>query len=280
MTPAVHLNFDDAWPAGTLGLPSKDLRHWGPRLRYCAPAREVEAFWREIEPAMAPFVLYGSGDFHYVAGVILRRVREPVTLISFDNHPDWDIRPPRWACGGWINRALELPTVEAASVWGCGNFELAFPSRLFANRKAMRDGRLTINAWAERQTVKTAKRFGCMTRENWRERFEEFAKSLAGKRAYVTVDLDALRVEEAATNWENGLFSADDIAWALRTLRAHAPIVAGDVCGAYSSPIYARWRQRFAGNWDHPKLLTRDAAEARHVNERTLGTIWKALIGE
>ena len=44
---------------------------------------------------------------------------------------------------------------------------------------------------------------------NWRERFQRFAGELAGAAVYVTVDLDCLRAEEAVTNWESGLFTAD-----------------------------------------------------------------------
>ena len=128
----------------------------------------------------------------YLTALWLRRVREPVTVVSFDNHPDWDMRPPRWACGGWVNRALELPNVQRVAVWGCGNFELAWPARLFANHAAIRTGRLTVHAWAERQSAATQRRFACVTRANWREYFAAFAQALAGRALYVTLDLDCL----------------------------------------------------------------------------------------
>lgn len=280
-----HLNLDDAWnstggdqiPSGVLHR--VDLRASGQALRYHGTRTNVDTFYRAIEGQLTPFVLYGSGDFHYLAGVLLRRVQQPVTLISFDNHPDWDIRPPYWACGGWVNRALEMPSVRRIAVWGCGNFELAFPSRLFANRKALRSGRMEVHAWAERQRPAVQRRFNCMTRQNWRERFEDFSRQLAGQQIYVTVDLDCLRAEEAVTNWENGLFTAEDVAWAIRQLRKNSEVIAGDLCGAYSPPVYARWFQWLAGNWDHPKLPPIDLAEARRINLTALNTIWPALTG-
>jgi arginase family enzyme len=221
----------------------------------------------------------GSGDFHHLASALLLRIEEPFTLVSFDNHPDWDIRPPRWACGGWVNRALELSTVERAAVWGCGNFELSMPSRLFANRRALRSGRLEVHAWAERMSPSARRRFDCMTRDTWRQRFEDFAVSLAGKSVYVTVDLDCLDAKEAVTNWENGLFTADDIAWALRLLQDRSRVVGGDLCGAYSAPQYSRPFQRFAGWWDHPKIPDVDLATARDVNQKALLILWPALTG-
>ena len=282
-----YLNLDSAWslpdlpyPIGNAGsLGEIRVADWAANLRYHGRRAEVESFYRDVERLLTPFVLYGSGDYHYLASVLLRRVSQPVTVISFDNHPDWDIRPPHWACGGWVNRALEMPNVRRVSVWGCGNFELAFPSRLFANRTALRNGTLEVHAWAERQKPAVQRRFNCMTRESWMDRFDAFAQSLAGQQIYVTVDLDCLRKEEALTNWENGLFTAEEVAWALRQLRHHSEIVAGDLCGAYSPPSYARWFQRFAGNWDHPKLPPIDLDQARRINLRALKTIWPALTG-
>ncbi len=274
---AMHLNLDGAWDAGTLDLPELDLRSWGPRLRYCAPSAEVQAFYRHVKDRLPPFVLYGSGDFHYLTALLLRRVARPVTLVSFDNHPDWDRRPPRWCCGGWLRRALESGSVEHISVWGCGSFELRLPSRLFGACAELRVGRLSLYAWAERQDAATQRRFDCITRQNWRDRFDRLVGRLAGRAAYVTVDLDCLRSEEAVTNWENGLFSVADLVWAIARLAARTRIVGGDLCGAYSPPRYARWTQRVASQWDHPKLPAHQEDRARTINRAALRALWPVL---
>ena len=277
MNSSVHLNLDDAWAERPLGMACVDARAWGARVRYFAPVRLLARFYEEVLTSLPPFVLCGSGDFHHLAGWLVRRVTTPVTVVSFDNHPDWDVRPPRWACGGWVNRALELANVRRVVVWGCGNFELEWPSRLFADRRALREGRLAVHPWAERLKAKTGERFDAMTRSNWRDRFEAFARELAGTDVYVTIDLDCLVAEEAVTNWENGMFTADDVAWAVRMLRGGARIIAGDVCGAYSLPRFERFGQRLAGWWDHPKLDARNVADARMVNMRAVGRIWREL---
>lgn len=277
---ALHLDLDGAWPAGALGLPTVDLRAWGPRLRFCARDREVEEFRAEVAPRTAGtnFLLYGSGDFHHLSALWLRRHAEagPITLVSFDNHPDWDIRPPKWCCGSWVNRALDLPSVERAAVWGCGNFECWGWHRLTGNRRDVRSGRLSVHAWADERPAADCTQPIAITREDWREKFSRFAESLTGRRIYVTIDLDGLRAEDAATNWENGRFAPEDIAWAMRELRTFAPIVAGDLCGAWSPQGYARWRQCFAANMDHPDAPVPDAT-ARAANERALGRLWPIL---
>lgn len=278
MPSIVHFNLDEAWER-TADFRSIDLRDWGPRLRYCAPSSEVEAFYRRIEPELADFILYGSGDFHYLAALWLRRLKNPTTVISFDNHPDWDVRPPRWACGGWVNRALELPLVQSVQVWGCGNFELNWPARLFANHRALASRRLQVFPWDERISSGARAKFSSLSREKWRERFAEALQPLTTKDIYVTVDLDCIRQEEAVTNWEQGLFSLDDITWALREIHKSGRIVGGDFCGGYSPPRYARKTQRFVGNWDHPQRPAPSAAEVEKINRQAFAAIWPALCG-
>ena len=255
-----------------------DARSWAPRLRFSAPPRLIEAFYREHEADLAaPFLLYGSGDFHHLTALRLRRIAEPVVLVSFDNHPDWDVRPPKWACGAWVNRALELSQVRRASVWGCGNFECWWPHQIFGNRRAERSGILEVHPWADNRSLKDRQRKGAILRENWRERFEEFTKRFAGENAYVTIDLDCLCFEQAVTNWESGRLTVADLEWALGKLRDSFRIVGGDVCGAYSPPDYSRWKQRFAAEFDRPKLVPPNLEKARATNLATLEKLWPLL---
>ncbi len=275
----LHLDLDGAWPRDVLGPgTSLDCREWGPRLRYSATRRGIEDFFAELGQREERFTLVGSGDYHHLSALWLRRIAEPFTLVSFDNHPDWDVRPPKWCCGTWISRALELPMLRRAVVWGCGNFELNRPASFFANHRALRAGRLAVWPWSERLKPATRARWPGMTRENWREKFSAFAKQLSGEKFYVTVDLDCLRGEEAATNWEPGLFSAEDVAWAIRELTARGEIIGGDLCGAFSPPRYARFRQRIEGTLDRPRLAAIDPEAASALNLRALRTIWPALV--
>jgi hypothetical protein len=255
-----------------------DARAWGPRLRFSAPPRLVAQFYREREVDLAaPFLLYGSGDFHYLTALRLRPIGEPIVVVSFDNHPDWDVRPPKWGCGGWVNRALELPHVRRVSVWGCGNFECWWPHRIFGNRRAERAGILEVHPWADDRPAKDRQRKGAILRENWREHFARFLNDLAGENIYVTIDLDCLRIEEAMTNWESGRFSIADLEWALGKLHASCRIIGGDICGAYSPPKYARWKQSFAAEFDHPKILLPDDDKVRAINLAALKKLWPLL---
>jgi arginase family enzyme len=277
---ALHLNLDDAWRGEPLALPVVDARAWGPQLRFSAPRGLIAEFYRQHETNLAsPFLLYGSGDFHHLTALRLRRISGPIVLVSFDNHPDWDVRPPKWACGAWISRALELQHVCRVSVWGCGNFECWWPHQIFGNRRAERAGTLEVHPWADDHPVKDQQRQGAILRDNWREHFEQFLRSLGGTNVYVTIDLDCLCAEEAVTNWESGRFSIADLQWALEKLHEFSRITGGDICGAYSSPKYARWKQRFAAEFDHPKIQLPAAEQICTINSAALAKLWPLLAG-
>ena len=273
----MHLDLDGAWRDLEFQLPRVDLTDWGPKLRFSAPPRVVADFYSFVRPRLSPFLLYGSGDFHHLSALWLRRLEEEVVLVSFDNHPDWDLRPPRWCCGGWINRALELPNVRHVAVWGCGNFECWWPHQIFGNRRAERKGRLEVHPWADDRPLKDRGRRGAILRENWRDHFVDFTQTIRGANVYVTIDLDCLERSEAITNWENGRFQIADVIWALEKVHASANIIAGDICGALSASVYARRKQRFASEMDHPKLGEVDLREARRINLAALTALWPVL---
>src|SRR5450432_1031476 len=274
---ALHLNLDDAWRESDLSLPTIDARDWGARLRFSAPRREIENFYATFAPRLSPFLVYGSGDFHHLTALWLRRLACLTTVVSFDNHPDWDIRPPKWSCGAWVNRALELRQVKKVSVWGCGNFECWWPRQILGNRCAERAGRLEVHPWADDRSVKDRERRGAIIRPDWQRRFLAFVKGLGATPVYVTIDLDCLRAEEAVTNWEGGRFTLADLEWALTELRNGTRIVGGDLCGAYSRPIYARRKQRFAAEFDHPNVNPPGLVEIRNINATAFHRLWPLL---
>jgi arginase family enzyme len=274
------IDLDGAWPEGTLQIGcSLDCRAWGPNLRYCAPAKVIEAFYRDVAEKLTPFTLFGSGDFHHLTALWLRQITQPFALISFDNHPDWDTRPPRWCCGTWMNRALESTLLRKVIIWGCANFELNPPHRWFANHRALRAGRLEVWPWIDRFGASARRRWEGINRENWQDRFSKFAAGFTNSPVYVTIDMDCLTPETASTDWEQGLFTPEDIRWALSKLREFTTVIGGDLCGAYSPAQYARWTQHQTALIDHPKKPAPDAESAQRLNLAAATQMWPALIG-
>ena len=76
---------------------------------------QLEARVRQCLPAAdgPTLVFAGSGDFHHLTPLLVGRAveisGEPVTVVHFDNHPDWVKFDRGLHCGSWVGRAARLP---------------------------------------------------------------------------------------------------------------------------------------------------------------------------
>ena len=123
-----------------------DARDLGMRLRIFATRRAMAELGarldeRQSEGNGCPVIFYGSGDFHHLSTLFIQRARVPVTVIHFDNHPDWVRFPPTHNCGGWVNRALALPHVARVITIGPCSDDLSWPEYKTANLRAITSGR-------------------------------------------------------------------------------------------------------------------------------------------
>ena len=192
-TNQVWFQTDNAWDfisaEDSRGMTKIDVREEARGLRFITSAKKIDAFAAKRAAEFRPFTLFGSGDFHHLSAVWTRQLTEPFSIISFDNHPDWDIRPPRWSCGAWVNRALESRLVQKVSIWGCSSFECNLPGRLLGNRRAAEAGRLLVHPW--KQPGRGYPSWLHPVQETtWREDFEAELERQAGSRIYVTIDID------------------------------------------------------------------------------------------
>jgi hypothetical protein len=62
-------------------------------------------------------------------------------------------------------------------------------------------------------------------------------------------------------------------------LRESSQIIGGDICGAYSLPSYMRFKQRFAAEFDHPKIQLPTADRIHEINLAALERLWPLLSG-
>ncbi len=259
-------------------MPVIDVREEAKGLRFITSASKINSFAAKHAAEFRPFTLYGSGDFHHLSAVWTRQFREPFTLLSFDNHPDWDIRPPYWSAGAWVNRALENPLVKSIAVWGCGNFECSFPSRFLGNRRAAKTHRLLVYPWRQRR-VRYPAYLNPLRVGNWKAMFMDWLDHNHDHKVYVTIDIDCLVSGEAIANWENGRFTCNDLLWALGKLREKVGVIGGDLCGGWSRPQYATAFQKLAGWFDHPPTHEPARQDLLSSNLVTLDRLWPVLAG-
>ena len=262
-----------------------DARDLAPRLRILASRRAFRELGTRLGEAAAadePEVLFfGSGDFHHLTALFIQLHAEPLTVIHFDNHPDW-VRYPTINCGSWVNLALRSAHVARCVTIGPCSGDLQHPELKFANLPAIRDGRLAVFPWRSEPTtlwgapISTS---GVTTQdgllswrnlagENWADFLDELAADLPQGALWITIDKDVLLFAEAVTNWDQGDMALDHILAAIRRLAASFRIVGIDVCGDYSRPRLKDPLRAFLSWSDHPALPPHDEADLA-VNDRT-----------
>lgn len=262
-----------------------DARDLEQRLRILASGWAFRALGERLGDAPTggePEVLFfGSGDFHHLTALFAARHAEPLTIVHFDNHPDW-VRYPTINCGSWVNLALRSPHVAKVVTIGPCSDDLRNPEWKFANLPAMREGRLAVYPWRREPTrlwgapVSTPSTttdgrvltWRNLADEDWSDFLDEVAGSLPATSVWITIDKDVLCPAEAITNWDQGEMRLDHIVAALKRLASSFRIVGIDVCGDYSKPRLKDPLRAYLSWSDHPDLPPRQDDDLA-VNDRT-----------
>jgi hypothetical protein len=225
---------------------------------------------------------YGSGDFHHLTAGLLRLVDEDVTVIHFDNHPDWASFPPTYNCGAWVNRALRLPHVRKVVTLGPCSDDLSWPELKTANLAALREGWLEIHPWRhapsrvlgdyERGPAHRSRggyiEWSNLADEDWRTTLLDIVTGIATRAVWITIDKDVLVEEEAATNWDQGGMSVDHLIEAIKLLGLRKRVLGVDICGDYSPPRFHDPFRAALAHFDHPRK-PRPTAQALRRNAVT-----------
>ena len=282
------LNFDDsvtrqqdfiAQAAATV----VDLTGLGRAARLWADRAQADAIRRALDPDLKSSVTFlGSGDYHYVSALLLEQFTEPLTLVVFDHHPDWDTLPPRYGCGAWVSRALEQKNVIQAVLVGNAASDLAFPSVVTGNRRSARSGRVLLLPYEapRRQVWPFAGLPWRPLKADPQRVFSDAIDRLSCRRVYVSIDKDCLTAPYALTNWEEGRLTLDLLLAFVQALRQRCEIVGLDIAGEYSSgKIPGRWKS-WCSSLDHPKNFSargRSPDEIARVNGLTNRRIIECL---
>ena len=167
---------------------------------------------------------FDNGNYHYMSKLWTDSIREPFDLVVFDHHPD--MQPPRFegilSCGGWIKEVLDNNKfVQNVTVIGVADH-------------------LVEEIQEDLTHANAAEILDCVTfiRES-----ELTAVTLEGRSpdrghltshttpVYLSIDKDALNTQEAATNWDQGSLTFEQLAETLQTLAQNRKILGIDICG-------------------------------------------------
>ena len=186
-----------------------------------------------LDQAAFPAIhFWGTGNYHYLTALKLKRISEPFVLVSFDHHTD--MQPAVWgellSCGGWILDCLEK------------------------NRyleKAVVVGPEVKSAEAENDTGSEKVVISGKDRPDWEGFFDDLL--VPGTAVYITVDKDILAKQDAVTNWDQGNLALADLLRILSVMgsvmkRKKLSLLGADICGEIENPSLSEAKINFKAN--------------------------------
>ncbi|MDD5440527.1 MAG: hypothetical protein PHS37_10125 [Candidatus Omnitrophica bacterium] len=291
------LNFDDSITAQR-GLLSRyeheiiTMTDIGPRARFWVNSKvrkEIAGRIGNTDKRCVTFI--GSGDFHHITDILLAGYDEPIAVIHFDFHQDWDSVCPLLHCGSWVSKALRRENILKCVNIGASAKKMEFFSLQAGDMGLLRDDRLELYPYISKPGMVFMKHvpsnnsinikgYPFMTVINWKELkgrdLSEFTKHmverLPAKKVYVTVDKDCMNEASALTNWDQGEMSVDDVCVILKQIKEHCDIVGMDINGDYSPVRTDTAFKDIMLRWNHPGKIAASrysASEISAVNETT-----------
>ena len=167
---------------------------------------------------------FDNGNYHYMSKLWTDQIQEPFDLVVFDHHPD--MQPPRFegilSCGGWIKEVLDHnKLVQNVIVIGVADhlveeiqedLSQANAAEILSRVTFIRESELTAVTLEGRSP----------------DRVHLTSHTTP---VYLSIDKDALNTQEAATNWDQGSLTFEQLAETLQTLAQNRKILGIDICG-------------------------------------------------
>jgi arginase family enzyme len=269
-----------------------DLKNLAGQARYWMNRKikkEIEQRIRAQEKDCITFL--GSGDFHHISHILINQFEEPISLIIFDFHPDWDTLPPRLGCGSWVSETLKNKNILKCILLGVSSGDISNWWVQSGNLESLKDDRVEIYPYAHKPSLAFFKKipqnisfkfkrgpfwnkiyWNELEGKNLSEFFLSILRRIPTKGVYLSIDKDCLKKEYAFTNWEEGLFSLDELLLALRIIKENFDVVGIDIAGDYSEIFISNKLKAIFSKFDHPKdFPARDVCESiiTATNEKT-----------
>ncbi|MEI8349653.1 MAG: hypothetical protein WCI77_05825 [Candidatus Omnitrophota bacterium] len=268
-----------------------DCTSEAPYLRYWADRKGLERLQHKLSPQERNITtLYGSGDFHHISIALLAQFAQPISLVVFDHHPDWDGLPPQLSCGSWVNTVAARENVKKVILLGPSCEDLSTRGLLTASFCGLRNRKVEIFPYSRPPAkvflrpldgvscLNTKKGYFCSTIQwqNLAEKsIESFLEELAARiptdDIYISIDKDCLTRAHAVTNWEEGSIPLDWLLAAIGILKSKKNVAGMDITGEYSSIYLRSLVKRVISFFDHPKntFLAQDLERINALNEIT-----------
>lgn len=192
-------------------------------------------------PNINQFSLLGSGDYHHLTLALLQQHTMPLTLVLFDNHPDWMRPPHQYHCGTWIYAAARLPQVARIVIIGLENGDLCGKKFQDGDMESYINQKIVLLPYTAVEVSISAERTVTLQSQlkiSLKAGVQEILKHISTQNVYVSVDKDCLRIEDAITNWEQGTLPLETVTACISAIRENHAIVGADTVGDYSPPVF------------------------------------------
>ncbi len=181
---------------------------------YCTPEAEKEIKERICDLPVQGIHFLDSGNYHYLSKFWLEKIREPFSLLVFDNHTDMQEAAffGLLSCGSWAGEVLD--THE-------------FLSHICVAGPGLKD--------FQEYKGQAGKKLTRLCREDLPDRGEEILRKFLDTDPdlplYISIDKDVLRKEDARTNWDQGELALEQLLKWLELVFEKRKVIGADICG-------------------------------------------------
>lgn len=221
------------------------------------------------------FVLLGSGDYHHLSIALLAQHTNPLTLVLFDNHPDW-IRPPhKYHCGSWVYTAARMTQVERIVIIGLENGDLAGKNFLAGDVDSYFQQKIVLLPYlpVDVQTQKGQQlvHLESKLKLDFDGGVKQILDAIVTENVYISIDKDCLQLQDAITNWEQGTLPLETVLGCIQKIAKLHNIVGADTVGDYSPPVFISPLKWIGSFFDRPANALRMnlRLRANEVNAQT-----------
>ena len=184
---------------------------------YCDPeaAQKIRAL---ISPYPAEGIHFiDSGDYHYLTEFWTDKLDRPFSLILFDHHTD--MQTPLFdellSCGSWVKSMLDHNNLlRKVYLIGLSEEQAATLPTAYLDR---------VIAYTDT----------CLHKH-----LRESAPLALAEPVYLSIDKDVLDTRSAATNWDQGSLTLNELKTLLALILRHEHVIGIDICGECASTIH------------------------------------------
>ncbi|MDF0378287.1 hypothetical protein GOC95_08710 [Methylophilus sp. YYY-1] len=235
--------------------------------RLWASAKAFAAMASQLRPrtSLPQFSLIGSGDYHHISLALIARFETPLTVVLFDNHPDWMQPPHQYHCGTWVYQLARLPQVKRVIIVGLESGDIDYDQFKKGDVESFLQQKIILLPYRKVQVNAQQPLFlHSKLAQDLTTGIQEVLSYIDTEQVYISIDKDCLQAADAKTNWEQGSLPLATVTAVIQALSQHKQLIGADTVGDFSpvrfrSPL--KWIASYLDRKVHPREAVQVAAQ-------------------